>query len=216
LLIYDAQYTPEQLRGEKAGWGHSSWLEGTRIAQEGGVRCLALFHYDPDHDDALIDGLVERARQVFPQTLAAAEGLQLQLPEGTVIEPGTWVAERRREGRYHVELPVRVKARGPDGELREVQGRSRDISRSGIYFVVPEEIPIDTEMDVEMVLPDEVTQRGDLELRFAAQPLWKEQYSGAQPGNEAARGVGARIARIAAKGRPKTGRRSARRKTPRR
>jgi len=28
VLIYDAQYSPEQLASERKGWGHSSWLEG--------------------------------------------------------------------------------------------------------------------------------------------------------------------------------------------
>ncbi len=28
VLVYDAQYTPEQLTAEKKGWGHSSWLGG--------------------------------------------------------------------------------------------------------------------------------------------------------------------------------------------
>src|SRR5579862_1632548 len=28
VLVYDSQYTPEQLQGAKKGWGHSSWLAG--------------------------------------------------------------------------------------------------------------------------------------------------------------------------------------------
>src|SRR3990172_1049152 len=77
VLVYDAQYTPEQLRGEKKGWGHSSWLEGTRIAKECGVEHLILFHHDPDNDDVCVDGLVENARQEFPNTIGAAEGLEI-------------------------------------------------------------------------------------------------------------------------------------------
>ena len=34
VLVYDAQYTPEQVAGDKKGWGHSCWLEGTRIAKD--------------------------------------------------------------------------------------------------------------------------------------------------------------------------------------
>lgn len=80
VLVYDAQYTPERLRTERKGWGHSSWLEGTRIARECGVKHLFLFHHDPDHDDAFLDGLVEKARWEFPNTTGAAEGLEIELP----------------------------------------------------------------------------------------------------------------------------------------
>ncbi|MBI4465722.1 MAG: MBL fold metallo-hydrolase [Acidobacteria bacterium] len=84
VLVYDAQYTPEQLEGEKKGWGHSSWLEGTRIAKECGVKHLFLFHHDPDHDDVFLDRLIEKARREFPNTAAAAEGLEIGLPKAEV------------------------------------------------------------------------------------------------------------------------------------
>ena len=80
VLVYDAQYTWEQLVGEKQGWGHSSWVEGVKIAQEAGVGRLVLFHHDPDHDDAYLDSLLAQARAKFPQTLAAAEGMVLEIP----------------------------------------------------------------------------------------------------------------------------------------
>ena len=34
VLIYDAQYSPEQLSSTRKGWGHSCWLEGVKIARE--------------------------------------------------------------------------------------------------------------------------------------------------------------------------------------
>jgi len=80
LLIYDSQYTPEELQGEKKGWGHSSWAEAVKIAHDAGVGRLVLFHHDPDHDDRMIDGLVRRAREHFSRTIAAAEGLVVRIP----------------------------------------------------------------------------------------------------------------------------------------
>src|ERR1700723_447985 len=47
VLIYDAQYSPEQLASDRRGWGHSSWLEGVKIAREAKVRNLVLFPHDP-------------------------------------------------------------------------------------------------------------------------------------------------------------------------
>ncbi|SRR5579883_2732820 len=73
LLIYDAQYTPEEY-GSRRGWGHSTWLEATRVARDAGVKQLALFHHDPMHDDAALDRIVEAARREFPETIGAKEG----------------------------------------------------------------------------------------------------------------------------------------------
>lgn len=83
LLIYDAQYTPEEyagvIGGSRVGWGHSTWVEGVRVARAAGVGQLVLFHHDPSHDDAAI-GAIERAAQtVLPGTVAAREGLEIHL-----------------------------------------------------------------------------------------------------------------------------------------
>ena len=86
VLVYDAQYTPAHLSGEKKGWGHSSWLEGTRIARDAGVKKLILFHHDPDADDSTIDSLVEEAREEFPDAGGAAEGMILKLCDGALVE----------------------------------------------------------------------------------------------------------------------------------
>ena len=79
VLVYDTQYTPEQMAGEKKGWGHSSWLEGTRIVKECNVKHLILFHHDPDHDDAMVDALVADARKEFKNSSGAAEGVEIRL-----------------------------------------------------------------------------------------------------------------------------------------
>jgi hypothetical protein len=38
-----------------------------------------LFHHDPDRTDECIDQMLEQARQHFPSTSAAAEGMVLHL-----------------------------------------------------------------------------------------------------------------------------------------
>ena len=169
VLVYDAQYTPEQLAGEKKGWGHSSWLEGVRIAQECNVKNLILFHHDPDSDDAHIDGLVLKARQKFPNTWGAHEGLMISAPQGDIIHPmEVGAIDRRVDRRYHVELPVRVKWRGPDGTFFEAEGLARDISRTGIFLVVPNPVRTNEAMRLELVLPDEITHRGELRVNLVA------------------------------------------------
>lgn len=84
VLVYDAMYTPEEYEGAndlpaRTGWGHSTYVEGAKVARAARVRKLVLFHHDPDRDDAGVRAIEARARQLFPETLAAAEGLVLQL-----------------------------------------------------------------------------------------------------------------------------------------
>jgi ribonuclease BN (tRNA processing enzyme) len=76
VLIYDAQYTPEEYVS-KRDWGHSTWMEAIRTAREAKVKKLVLFHHDPGHDDVFMEKLVEQARRHFENTEAAVQGRQL-------------------------------------------------------------------------------------------------------------------------------------------
>jgi phosphoribosyl 1,2-cyclic phosphodiesterase len=176
VVVYDSQFTPEQLQGEKKGWGHSSWLEGASIARESNVKQLILFHHDPDSDDLFVDGLVKRAQQEFPNTCGGAEGLEIHLPDLRISRGriATASTERRREQRFQVELPVHLTWTGEDGNIHEAEALSKDVSHSGIQFVAPLEIPENCPIEVEMVLPDEITHRGNVSLRFLARPLRRE------------------------------------------
>jgi phosphoribosyl 1,2-cyclic phosphodiesterase len=78
ILIYDAQYTPEEYPDHR-GWGHSTWLEGTRVARAAGVRQLILFHHDPWHNDQILLDVGRHARAEFENTLIASEGLAADL-----------------------------------------------------------------------------------------------------------------------------------------
>ncbi|MBZ5565011.1 MAG: PilZ domain-containing protein, partial [Acidobacteriia bacterium] len=192
VLVYDSQYTPEQLQNEKKGWGHSSWLEGTRIARECKVKKLVLFHYDPDHDDTVVDGLLEAARREIPDVTGAAEGLAINLPEGVVQSVRSAKgSDRRRHVRYQVELPVRVSWQRADGQKKGVQGFTRNISRSGIYFVAPAQLQSDGPLELDVILPDDITHRGDTSYRFVAQPLRRQRLNGTAGIPPPAVGVGA-------------------------
>lgn len=78
LLIHDAQYTTEEL-SRKKGWGHSSWEQAVEVAERAGVKRLALFHHDPEHDDAFLLGLERECRRRFPDSFFAREGLEITL-----------------------------------------------------------------------------------------------------------------------------------------
>lgn len=84
LFIYDAQYTPEEYLGSggkrsKVGWGHSTMIEGAELSKRAGVKRLALYHHDPSQSDEMVEEKARRAREVFGNTLAAYEGLVLDL-----------------------------------------------------------------------------------------------------------------------------------------
>ena len=78
LLIYDAQFTPDEYEMRR-GWGHSTWLEATRVAKECGVRKLILFHHDPTHDDEMMNAILEQARKEFANTDVATEGASYEI-----------------------------------------------------------------------------------------------------------------------------------------
>ncbi len=83
LLICESQYTPDEYR-RRRGWGHSTFEDVLDLAARAKVRRLALFHHDPAHDDAAIDGIEAdcaraSAARGGPQVFAAREGLELEL-----------------------------------------------------------------------------------------------------------------------------------------
>ncbi len=79
VLIHDAQYTPEEHRTTRRGWGHSSYESAVRVAQEAAVGRLVLTSHDPGRGDEGVDQLRSMARAAFPQTDAAYEGMTIPL-----------------------------------------------------------------------------------------------------------------------------------------
>ena len=79
VLIKDAQFTDEELPAHK-GWGHSSWQQCTEVANQANVKQLVLFHHSPAKDDKDILRIEKDAQAVFPNTVAAREGLEIKLP----------------------------------------------------------------------------------------------------------------------------------------
>ena len=84
VLIYDSMYTPEEYAGQvdglsKVGWGHSHFEAGAALARAAGVKRYVLFHHDPSQTDAMVRVKEQRARALFPDSVAAYEGLTLEL-----------------------------------------------------------------------------------------------------------------------------------------
>lgn len=82
LLIADAQYTPEEY-SQRAGWGHSTWLEAAKMAAQAKVKRLILFHHDPLRDDDSLRKNVSIARMIFASTDAGREGTTISTDDRT-------------------------------------------------------------------------------------------------------------------------------------
>ncbi len=78
LLIHDAQYTPDELK-VKRGWGHSSWEQAIEVAERAGVKKLALFHHDPEHNDTFLLNMEIECRKRFADLFLAREGDEITL-----------------------------------------------------------------------------------------------------------------------------------------
>jgi phosphoribosyl 1,2-cyclic phosphodiesterase/ActR/RegA family two-component response regulator len=84
VLIIDAQYDATEYQ-TRVGWGHGCVDDVVALALNANAKRLFLFHHDPNHDDAKIDGMAEWARQ-FVSALgeklpveAAREGAEVVL-----------------------------------------------------------------------------------------------------------------------------------------
>jgi ribonuclease BN (tRNA processing enzyme) len=78
FLIHDAQYTPDELK-VKHGWGHSSWEQAIAVAERAGVKKLALFHHDPEHNDTFLSNMEIECRKRFADLFLAREGDEIVL-----------------------------------------------------------------------------------------------------------------------------------------
>jgi phosphoribosyl 1,2-cyclic phosphodiesterase len=81
LLIHDSQYTADEFAA-RADFGHSSIDYTLGLANEAGVRRLALFHHDPRRTDAELDAIVARLEGNVPADIdvfAAAEDVVITL-----------------------------------------------------------------------------------------------------------------------------------------
>jgi CheY-like chemotaxis protein/phosphoribosyl 1,2-cyclic phosphodiesterase len=93
LVIHDAQYTVEEYP-QRTNWGHTPAEWAVDYALAAGARRLALFHHDPQRDDAALDRLLELCRQRAAgrnlDVFAAAEGQVVEVARGgrDAVRPG--------------------------------------------------------------------------------------------------------------------------------
>jgi ribonuclease BN (tRNA processing enzyme) len=58
LLIHDAQYTEDDMKRTR-GWGHSTFLEVIKLAEDAGVKNLGFFHHEPERTDDQLEKIIQ-------------------------------------------------------------------------------------------------------------------------------------------------------------
>jgi len=153
IFINDAQYSPEQLASTRRGWGHSSWLEGVRIAQEVGVKTLVLFHHDPDSTDRVVDGLLRRARDAYESVFAASEGMTVTLAPGAAQRVEVELPGSRTAPRREMRLRACVSGTTDDGQSFVEETVVRDLSLQGALMNLRHSPRLQSELQLTMEAP---------------------------------------------------------------
>lgn len=84
LVIYDSNFSDEEYHGSarfpsKIGWGHSTWQEGIKLVKAAHAKKLILFHHANYRTDENMEHLEQEARALYPDLLAAREGMVISL-----------------------------------------------------------------------------------------------------------------------------------------
>jgi c-di-GMP-binding flagellar brake protein YcgR len=74
------------------------------------------------------------------------------------------MTERRTTRRYDLSLPIIIRVPA-ERALDSQQGKTRDISTRGLYFVVDQNLESGSQLDITLTLPAEITQGSDVFVR---------------------------------------------------
>ena len=74
------------------------------------------------------------------------------------------MTERRTARRYDLSLPIIIRI-PTERELDTQQGKTRDVSTRGLYFVVEQILEAGSELDITMTLPAEITHGTEVFVR---------------------------------------------------
>lgn len=110
-LIHDAQYSDDHYYGCLAGfpstqgYGHSTATMASQVAASAETGELILFHHDPAYADDWVAAQESVAKNIFPDSRAAFEGMEIRLSKSAdeTVNPGlpqTSIVSRKRTVQY--------------------------------------------------------------------------------------------------------------------
>lgn len=82
VLIHDTHYLYEEYVNPDhptQGFGHSTVEQAAEVAAKAAVKKLFLFHHSPSHSDEIVEAKEQRAREIFPPSVASREGMTVEL-----------------------------------------------------------------------------------------------------------------------------------------
>ena len=91
-----------------------------------------------------------------------------------------FVKEQRRSQRFELSLPLTV-LRASRGEING-PGETRNLSSTGVYFVLSEVIELGSLLEFTVTLPDEISMAGPVRLLCKGKVIRVEQQERAQVG----------------------------------
>lgn len=74
------------------------------------------------------------------------------------------MTERRTARRYDLTLPISIRF-AVESLINRRDGKTRDISTRGLYFVVTQELTAGSQVDITLTLPAEITHASDVFVR---------------------------------------------------
>jgi c-di-GMP-binding flagellar brake protein YcgR len=74
------------------------------------------------------------------------------------------MTERRTARRYDLSLPVMIRV-PTERSMDKQEGKTRDISTRGLYFVIDQNLQAGSELDITLTLPAEITQGTEVFVR---------------------------------------------------
>ena len=80
------------------------------------------------------------------------------------------MTERRTTRRYDLSLPVIIRTPAKRAEVPQ-EGKTRDISTRGLYFVFDQDLEAGSDLDLTLRLPTEVTQGAEVLVRALGKVL---------------------------------------------
>lgn len=86
------------------------------------------------------------------------------------------MTERRTARRYDLTLPIIIRV-ASERAMDSQEGKTRDISTRGLYFVVDQKLQAGSELDITLTLPAEITHGTEVFVRALGKVIRVEQRS---------------------------------------
>ena len=89
---------------------------------------------------------------------------------------GGLMTERRAARRYDLSLPIVIRV-PIKRETSTKNGRTRDISTRGVYFILDQDVDAGTELDLTLTLPSEITRGTEVLVRAQGRVIRVDRHS---------------------------------------